>query len=278
MNILIGENIKRLRKSNNITQEQLAVIFNVSTAAVCKWESGETYPDITLVPQIAYYFKVSIDELLGYDESKMEEEIINILKEYDDIPNQNKYNGKCELLNNARKKYPHDYRVAERYMFDLVGGYADNDPQLLIEHSSELLRICDEIKNCCKDIKIRLNALTLQAKIFYALGKTNEALNILNDFPTYFHSSSQRKEQLFDKRSKEYYEVLNENLKLVGELFGDKLAKSIIYDNSLTNEEKKAKINDVKDWLSKANMAFKGIKAIEDQFSGREKQFLSRVE
>lgn len=63
MNILIGENIKRLRKTRNITQEQLAGIFNVSTVAVCKWETGETYPDITLIPQLAYYFNVTIDEL-----------------------------------------------------------------------------------------------------------------------------------------------------------------------------------------------------------------------
>ena len=277
MNILIGENIKRLRKVNNITQEQLASIFNVSTAAVCKWETGESYPDITLVPQIAYYFKVSLDELLGFDESKMEEEVIRIINEYNEIPNEKKYNGKCQLINDARKKYSHDYRIAEIYMFDLVGGYADNNPQVLIDNSGELLRICDEIKNYCKDIKIRLNALTLEAKILYALGKTDEALKILDDFPTYFHSSSQRKEQLYEKGSKEYYNTLIENLDLIGSIFGDKLAKSIIYNDSLTNEQKIKMFDDVKGWLSYANKDFKGIESLEKQVLARESNFIPKI-
>lgn len=272
MNILIGENIKRLRRSNNITQEQLACIFNVSTAAVCKWETGETYPDITLVPQLAYYFHVSLDELMGYDESTIEEDIINIINEYGKIPNQNKFNGKCALINDARIKYRHDYRIAEIYMFDKVGGYADNNPFTLIEHSSEMLKICEEIKNYCKDIKIRLNALTLEAKILNAQGKTKEALMILNQFPSFYHSSNQRKEQFYDKGSKEYYDVLIENLNELATFFGDKLAKSIIYDDSLSNEEKDQKIQALKEYFIIANN--KGLKI----FSKIENQFLKRVE
>jgi len=61
MNLKIGENIKRLRLSQNITQEKLASYLNVSCAAVSKWESGDTYPDITLLFPLAYFFKVSID-------------------------------------------------------------------------------------------------------------------------------------------------------------------------------------------------------------------------
>ena len=49
MNIKISENIKRLRKAKKITQEGLAEIFNVTPAAVSKWENNETYPDITLL-------------------------------------------------------------------------------------------------------------------------------------------------------------------------------------------------------------------------------------
>lgn len=270
MNILIGENIKRLRRSYNITQEQLSNIFNVSTAAVCKWETGETYPDITLIPQIAYYFKVSLDELVGYDESKVEEEIMKIINEYNAIPNQEKYNGKCTLINDSRKKYPHDYRIAEIYMFDLVGGYADNDPSLLIKHSVELLKICDEIKNFCKDFKIRINALTMEAKILNALDKKEEALEIINQFPSFYHSSNQREEQLYDKSSKEYYNVLIKNLKEVGALYGDKLAKVIFYDNTLSKEGKNKKIELIKVLFNNARLDnLEAFTYIEDQFMRR---------
>ena len=64
MEMTIGANIKRLRSAKNITQEQLSVVMNVTCAAVSKWERGETYPDITMLQPLAYYFGVTLDELM----------------------------------------------------------------------------------------------------------------------------------------------------------------------------------------------------------------------
>ena len=72
MKIMIGSNIKRLRKEKGVTQEQLAEAMNVSCAAVSKWERGETYPDIMLLQPLAFYFGVSLDTLMGYDKEKYE--------------------------------------------------------------------------------------------------------------------------------------------------------------------------------------------------------------
>jgi len=65
--IKINENIALLRKKKGITQEELANILNVSNQAVSKWESGKCCPDMELLPDLAHYFEVSIDELLGYE-------------------------------------------------------------------------------------------------------------------------------------------------------------------------------------------------------------------
>ena len=73
MNIYISENIKRLRREKNLTQEALADFIGISFQAVSKWECGDAYPDITLLPVIANYFNVTIDELLGNDKIKEEE-------------------------------------------------------------------------------------------------------------------------------------------------------------------------------------------------------------
>ena len=70
MEMTVGANIKRLRTSKNITQEQLSVAMNVTCAAVSKWERGETYPDITLLQPLAYFFGVTLDELMGYNQEK----------------------------------------------------------------------------------------------------------------------------------------------------------------------------------------------------------------
>ena len=63
MKMTIGSNIRRLRTEKGVTQEQLAEAMNVTCAAVSKWERSETYPDITLLQPLAFYFGVSTDEL-----------------------------------------------------------------------------------------------------------------------------------------------------------------------------------------------------------------------
>ncbi len=68
MEITIGENIKQLRRSKGMTQEQLAEILNISNAAVSKWERGDSFPDITMLFPIADYFGISLDELMGHNE------------------------------------------------------------------------------------------------------------------------------------------------------------------------------------------------------------------
>ena len=75
MEITIGTNIKRLRSDKGITQEQLAEAMNVTCAAVSKWERSETYPDITMLQPLAFYFGVSLDELMGYDKKR-----VNVLR------------------------------------------------------------------------------------------------------------------------------------------------------------------------------------------------------
>lgn len=62
----LAENLQLLRKQKEKTQEELAEVFNVSSQSISKWELGINCPDITMLPKIADYFKVSIDELLGY--------------------------------------------------------------------------------------------------------------------------------------------------------------------------------------------------------------------
>lgn len=77
----IGEVIYRLRKEKGITQEQLANFIGVSTAAVSKWESETSYPDITLLPVIAIFFNVTIDTLLNFKIELSDEEVMALFSE-----------------------------------------------------------------------------------------------------------------------------------------------------------------------------------------------------
>ena len=79
MNTLnFSENIARLRHEKKITQEQLADFVGVTKASVSKWETGQSMPDILLLPQIAAFFDVTIDELLGYEPQLSREQIRKI--------------------------------------------------------------------------------------------------------------------------------------------------------------------------------------------------------
>lgn len=60
-----NEKLKQLRKSNGLTQEDLAEALYVSRTAVSKWESGRGYPNIESLKDIATLFSVSIDDLLS---------------------------------------------------------------------------------------------------------------------------------------------------------------------------------------------------------------------
>lgn len=74
-NLRIGEIIAQNRKRKGITQEELAAYLGVSKPAVSKWESGQSFPDILLLPQLASFFSLSVDKLLGYEAQMSKEDI-----------------------------------------------------------------------------------------------------------------------------------------------------------------------------------------------------------
>ena len=78
-NLKIGEKIRAKRREHNLTQEELANMLYVSKAAVSKWENEESFPDITMLPQIAQLFHITMDELFNY---ALEQKPLNIVNEY----------------------------------------------------------------------------------------------------------------------------------------------------------------------------------------------------
>jgi len=64
---MFSENIIRLRKINQMTQEDIAEAVGVSRQAVAKWERGETIPDLEKCKLLAELFGVSLDDLANYE-------------------------------------------------------------------------------------------------------------------------------------------------------------------------------------------------------------------
>ena len=84
MNSKFINNLKKIRKNNNLSQEQLAEILGISRQAISKWESGSAYPEMEKIIQLCEKFNVNIDDLLHKD-------IEEIISEEQSKKNLNKY-------------------------------------------------------------------------------------------------------------------------------------------------------------------------------------------
>ena len=236
MELNIGLNIKRMRLEKGLTQEQLAELLCISTAAVSKWEAKNTYPDIMMLFPLAEIFGTSVDELLGYDEAKAKADVEKYIAEHRDLQVNGRFGEASEIISEARRKYPHDYRIMHTYMWDKAGGMADNDPNVLIENRDEFLQICNCILDGCKQDSIRVEAMNMKAKLLHAEGDTEGALEILSQLPTFY--AEQRKEQLFDKSSAEYKFWNRRNCYGMLDVMAIKLARIYLHDETLSLSEK----------------------------------------
>ena len=236
MELNIGMNIKRLRLAKGLTQEQLAELLTISTAAVSKWEAKNTYPDITMLFPLAEIFGVTVDELLGYDEAKAKADVDKILAEYQRLYVEGRFVEGKELIVNARKKYPHDYRIMNKYMWDVAGGSAGNDSETLLKNKDELTQLCDCILERCTQDDLRAEAINMKAKLLHATGDTDTALEILSKLPAW-HSPIM-KEQLFGKDTAEYRYWNKKNCYGLMDVMSIKLARIIRFDPALSVTEK----------------------------------------
>lgn len=236
MEMTIGANIKRLRTAKNITQEQLSTAMNVTCAAVSKWERGETYPDITLLQPLAYFFGVTLDELMGYNREKIQAEIGEVIALYRKHWNENE--GR-EIIVKAYRDYPNDYWIMHYYMWNIAGDMADNNPAVLIDYKEEFLAICDKILEGCTEENIRLGAWNMRAKILHAEGKTEEALEIYKTkFTDWFTTGGQKIEQLFAKDTSEYYFHVQKNMYELIDFSADKFGRTVFFNPLLSMQEK----------------------------------------
>ena len=121
MQLTLGQKIRELRKRDGRTQEALAEALGVTSQAISRWEANGGYPDMEMIPAIANYFHISIDELFGYS-SDREEKIKSILEEADRIlKNQGFtfYQGSVsddieksiDMLRNAAEEFPNEPKI-----------------------------------------------------------------------------------------------------------------------------------------------------------------------
>lgn len=189
MTIHIAENLKRLRKERGMTQEELADFVGISYQAVSKWERDEGYPDITLLPVIANFFGVTLDELVGMNEIQNKERYDEFNLKAGELASQGKIGEAIATLREALKSFPSDYHfMAELACY--LDGYGKTKEERQA-NGEEAIRISERILEFCTDTSIRND---VQANICYAMkryGDREKARKMAESLPNYYKTAQQ---------------------------------------------------------------------------------------
>ena len=174
MELRIAETIRSLRKEMGITQEELAGAIGVTTQAVSKWERGEGYPDITLLPNIAEYFQVTLDTLCGIDEKKKQADISAILRATNYASS---YEDGVKIAREGLAKFPHSIELKSNLAEALMGCPARwTPPREVLE---EVIRLYEDILGHCPDLNtISPNAFSLLCRAYISIGEEKKARQI----------------------------------------------------------------------------------------------------
>ncbi len=179
--IHFGENIAKLRRDKKITQEQLAAFMGVTKASVSKWETKQSMPDVTLLPQIASFFDVTIDELLGYEPRLSKEQIQKIYMDF----TQDFAKEEFEVVMNKTRELVKKYYSCHEFLVQIVclwmnhymlhGG---NQSTLILEEAKSL---CEHIIEDCKDISLCNDVVLLKTNIDLQLGNAPQVIQVLEE-------------------------------------------------------------------------------------------------
>ncbi len=147
----LGNKIRELRRANNLTQEQLAASLNISAQAVSKWEMGASYPDMTMIPTLAAFFKVSLDELFDFNVKDIDKEIEDIR-----LKSNNYFWGNFEkaeqILLDGLKLYPTSI-LLKTELFELYTYNTDRGEELInkaFELGSHIISVSQDVFCTCR--------------------------------------------------------------------------------------------------------------------------------
>ncbi len=173
MEVCMKDTLRGLRQRKNVTQEALASHLGITPQSVGKWERGEGFPDITLLPAIALYFGVTVDELLSVDRARIDEKI----KAYQDESHRLKNAGENEknlaLWESAYAEFPNDCRVLFGLMLAINRGGTYPCPK---EDAERIIMLGERILAESKDNRLREETVQALCYVYESIGDQENAL------------------------------------------------------------------------------------------------------
>ena len=176
----IGRILTENRRRRGITQDELAEYMGVSKASVSKWETAATYPDITMLPRLATYFNISIDELIGYEPQMTREDIRRLYRKISRDFSEKPFDQVMEHCREISKKYfsctPLLFQIGCLYVNHCaLAGSPEEIMRILAEAAELFVRIREE----SQDAELVSQALNMEAFCLLRLGRADEVIEML---------------------------------------------------------------------------------------------------
>ncbi len=189
MRLSIGENIKRLRRERDITQEQLAEIFNVSCQTISRWETDSSYPDIEMLPVIANFFNITVDRLMGTDELLIKNKVDKYLSDYKLAISQGNVYECIRIAREGVKEFPNNYELLNKLMYALFIACSDDADipewkENMQKYDSEIISLGERIIKYCPDQSIKLEATSRLAFQHCEMGRKDIGRKIYETLPS----------------------------------------------------------------------------------------------
>ena len=184
MELMIDEKLKKLRRSRDLTQEEVAAHIGISYQAISKWERGDGYPDITMLPTLANYFGVSVDELIGMDEISSAQRLDDIHRKWQENRALGNHKENVELMRNALKIYPNHALLLIQLSASLER--LDGTEKEKKEYLRESIMLHEQILRYCDDSEIRGAALSNISDAYYRYGDYEKAVEYATKLPNLY--------------------------------------------------------------------------------------------
>jgi len=189
----LGAQIKALRKNRGLTQEQLAAALGLTCQAVSKWETGITLPDTAMLPALADYLRVSIDQLFGYDKRERERAIEEITNEaYYGYLTKGDSAGARAVLEAGLKRFPEDDVLLNNILCTI-------DPD---ETPDELIAMAQPLVARTQDDTVKPDALRLLAMAYAAKGDEQACAAALEQIPELYFTKLEWQAKLLQGEAK----------------------------------------------------------------------------
>jgi len=176
----LPDNIIRLRRKKKLTQEELADFMGVTKASVSKWEKGINTPDLLLLPQLAAYFDVTVDELIGYEAQLSGEQIrrkyAELSGDFASLPFADALEKARTLAHKYYACYPFLLQLSVLYWNHYMLAETKEEGRALLQEAVEW---CDRILENCSDVGVCDDAVVLRAGLHLQLGRAAEAIEAL---------------------------------------------------------------------------------------------------